>query len=291
LTTQIEYKTPVTGQEDPTSEINKEQGNKPAVIGNENKDGERPSWMPAEFKGTADEFVASLIKSQGDTKAALTTAQQELAKFKKGGEENKPEGDDEKKPADGEESAEDKIRKAAEEAGVDNAPYQKEFDETGDLAPEAREKAAKEYGPLIKKMFGDDADPLDVVNRWVDGQKANIGNYRSEVFKAAGGEESYGEMVTWATANYSEADKAIFNKAVNGGDLNAAKQAIDGLASRYSKANGTEPKLLGGDLNTGTTGFKSTYEMQKAIADPRYEKDPVYRKSVEQRIGKSNFGK
>jgi hypothetical protein len=289
VTTQIEYKTPVTGAENPADEINKEQGNKPAETGNENKGGERPSWLPAEFKGTADEFVASLTKSQTDTKAELTRAQQELAKLKKGDEEEKPEDNGEKKPADGEESAEDKIRKAAEEAGVDNAPYQQEFDETGDLTPEAREKAAKEYGPLIKKMFGDEADPLDVVNRWVDGQKANIGNYRSEVFKAAGGEEAYGEMVTWASANYSDADKVIFNKAVNGGDLNAAKQALDGLASRYAKANGSEPKLLGGEINTGTTGFKSTYEMQKAIADPRYEKDPVYRKSVEQRIGKSNF--
>jgi hypothetical protein len=290
LTTTIEYKTPATGSENPTGEINKEQGNKPADTGTENKGGERPSWLPAEFKGTADEYVASLTKSQNDTKAALTQAQQELAKLKKPEGEKKPEDNTGEKKPDGEESAEDQIRKAAEEQGIDNAPYQKEFDETGDLSPEAREKAAKEYGPLIKKMFGADADPADVVNRWIEGQKASGNNYKAEVFKAAGGEDSYGEMLAWAKENYSDADKAIFNKAVNGGDLNAAKQAVDGLNARYSKANGKEPKLLGGD-NHGTTesGFKSAYEMQKAIADPRYEKDPVYRKSVEQRVGKSNF--
>lgn len=285
MTTSISYSTTPTGSEapkSPTEEINKTaDGSNPNGGTPQNpQGGERPAWLPENFK-TPEDFA----KNWTDQRAELTRVQQELAKVKKGEEPPKKDGEGDKAPTD------EEARKAIEESGVDNAPYQSEFDTSGDLSPESRAKAAKEYGPLIKKMFGENADPEAIVNSWVDGQKNLRSNYQSEVKKAAGGDDNYEAMVAWAATNYDQKAIAAYDAAVNSGDINAARQAVESLVARYTKANGSVPNLLDGDgpSGSGVQGFASAYEMQKAIADPRYEKDVAYRKSVEQRIGKSNF--
>jgi len=67
--------------------------------------------------------------------------------------------------------------------------------------------------------------------------------------------------------------------------------AVRSLKSRYEEANGSEPKTT----VTGKTGratlsrYESIAELQKDMSDPRYQKDPAYRKRVEDKLGRSNI--
>ncbi len=262
-------------------------------------EGKRPAWLPENFDKEED-----FAKSYAEQQATLTRAQQELAKLK-GGEQKTPEQiaaekdaadkaaadkkPEEKKADEGETPEQKAAREIVEKSGVDVSAFQKEFDDTGALSEKSITDLSKAMEPQIKAIFGKDADASAITKQWVEGQQAIIANYRGQVFSAVGGEENYGSLVAWAKTGLNAAEQKNFNEAVNSGDLNKAKLALDGLSARYTKANGKAPNLLAGDLATAVQGFASTYEMQKAISDPRYAADPVYRKSVEQRIGKSNF--
>ncbi len=275
----VVYKEPETPAEKPAEVENKETAAAEVAAGS------RPAWLPDNFK-TVEDFV----KSATDSRAELTRVQQELAKLK-GGEEKKTEGEQapEEKKTEGEKPAGEKseTEKAAEEAmakaGIDVDPFQKEFNETGDVSEENRGKIAES----LKAQFGDNAKAY--VDAFIEGQKSRRANFSAEVYGAVGGEEAYGQMITWAATGMTDAQKTTFNEGVLSGDLNKAKMAVASLQSLYTKANGKAPSLLGGDPPATQVGFASSFEMQKAIADPRYAADPVYRKSVEERIKKSNF--
>lgn len=267
--------TPAETGADKPAEVETKENNAVAVAA-----GGRPAWLPEQFK-TAEDFA----KSWTDQRAEITKLQQERAAPEVKAEE-KPAATEEKKPVEGEQSPEQKAAaEAVAKAGVDVAPLQEEWTKTGDISEEKRAGLAK----ALESQFG--AEARGIVDAYIEGQKAVSTNYQSEIYKHAGGQEQYTQIVAWATTGLSDADKANFNAAVNSGDVNKAKLALDGLSARYTKANGTGPKVIGGGHsgNDSTPGYASSYEMQQAIADPRYAKDAAYRKSVEEKIGKSNF--
>ncbi len=97
-------------------------------------------------------------------------------------------------------------------------------------------------------------------------------------------------MRAWARANFSQAEKDAYERAVRSQDHYATLFALQGLRARYEAANGKTPTLISGDGPGGSdVGFASVYEMQKAMRDPRYGKDSAYTKQVEQRTMKSTF--
>lgn len=267
---------------------------------------DRPAWLPENFK-TAEDFA----KSYGEQRAELTKAQQALANQKIVDPAAKPVVDPAAKPVvDPAAKPEDKpvvdpakkleidpknpnaaTEKAAADlvakSGADMTTYTKEWETTGDVVPENRAKIAE----ALKGSFPEGTDVAEIVNNYIDGQKARAGNYNAEVIKMAGGEEMSQKMMAWAKANYEPAEKEAFNKATNSGDLVAAKMAVEGLRGRYEREFGSDPALLTGEngILGASTAYASTYEMTKAMGDPRYKSDPVYRKSVEQRAMKSNF--
>lgn len=244
---------------------------------------------------------ANLEKALSDTKAELTRVQQELAALKKAPEAPAqepppaapetpatPEGAAAQEPPPVEPPKQTEEQKAAEDAvkaaGLDVASYQDEFDTTGDVSPESREKLAEG----LKGLFGDQA--RTVVDKFIDGQKAALAARTTELFSAGGGEAGYKEMVAWAKTALTPAEIAQFDSTITSGDHNAALFAIKGLRSRFEGANGHEPQLLNAGQPISTkSGFGSVYEMTKAMADPRYSSDPAYRAEVEQRVFKSSF--
>lgn len=199
----------------------------------------------------------------------------------KGGQKEAPEGDDKKDPPTDEEAA----RKVAEDAGVDFDAFTSEYAEKGELSEES-------YKKLEAKGI-----PKDMVDAFIDGQKARAELRDQSGFALAGGEEEYGKMVRWATENLSVDEIEEFNKAVDRGASEAAMQsAIKGLRARYEADQGTEPKLLGGDrAGAGVEGFESRAQMTEAMSkkDSKgrslYERDPAYRREIEKRIGASKF--
>ena len=68
------------------------------------------------------------------------------------------------------------------------------------------------------------------------------------------------------------------------------KLAISGMNSRFRSANPQEPKLVRGEApKVAMDSFKSTYEVAQAINDPRYTHDTNYRKSVEEKLKRSDI--
>lgn len=251
--------------------------------------GERPAWLPADFKGTPDEYVASLAKSQADTKAELTRAQQELAKGKKPAEDKKPTTEvSDKKPGSDKAGDLEVPEEGKDEGktpdGVDFAPYTDEFNRTGDVSQESRGKIAES----LKGILGEHA--AEVVNDYIDGRKAHRDNSTSQIKAIAGGDQGYAEMVGWAKTNLSAEERGAFNKAVNSGDFHSASLAVQGLKSKFDASNGKTPSLVTGDNNIlGQGGFTSVHQLVEAQRDPRYGKDPDYTKQVQDKLSRSNI--
>lgn len=167
-------------------------------------------------------------------------------------------------------------QKAAEAAvanvGLDYAAFNQEFQEKGELSEESYKKLT------------DSGIPKDMVDAYIEGQKAIVAASVTEVFNSVGGEDSYRRMTEWAKTAYTPQQIEAFNKATSG-SKEEMLQAVAGLKSRFDQAYGRSPQLLGGQgADAGTAGFASRNEMTTAMRDPRYSKDPAYRKSVEARL-------
>ena len=74
---------------------------------------------------------------------------------------------------------------------------------------------------------------------------------------------------------------------VDSGNIDQAKFAVQGLMAK-SGANPKQPNLFEGTSDTvSKDAFQSVSQVTDAMNDPRYEKDPSYRKMVEDKIGRS----
>lgn len=167
---------------------------------------------------------------------------------------------------------------AADEAlkgtGLELSTFEAEFAETGALSGDS-------YAALEKAGI-----PKAMVDQYIEGQKALAAAHTAEAHSLVGGADNYKAMVTWAASTLGDADKAAFNAAVDKGGADA-KLAIAGLNAQFRAAQGTSPKLLNGFAANGgdaVVGFRSTAELTAAMSDPRYAKDPAYRKDVETRL-------
>lgn len=280
-TASVSFQQAPTGAEapaaDPSKDINAQATN-PAATGN-GTNPDRPQWLPENF-ATVEDFV----KSSNEARAELTRTQQELAKLRK------PSGSEPEQPAEGTtQTAQTETERAASEAvanaGLDVTSWQNEFNETRDVSEKGRAEIAK----ALEAQFGPNARTL--VDDFIEGQKMRLQNVENQVHEVAGGKDQYAAMMQWAGANLSDQEVNAYNKAMGSGDFNAMSLAVDGLKARFTKAKGSAPNLISGDGSIGDSnaGFGSTFEMTKAMKDPRYGKDPTYTKSVEQRAMRSNF--
>ncbi len=161
-------------------------------------------------------------------------------------------------------------------AGMDFSKYEQEFMQTGNLSPDS-------YNELSAKGI-----PKQMVDAYIEGQKASAAAMARQVFEAAGGEESYKTMIGWAQQSMSDADRQAFNQAI----ANPATRmmAVESLQARYTKANGQPPaRTVDGARPTAAGGFRSWSEVTEAMNDPRYAKDPAYTRDVEQRLANSKL--
>lgn len=183
---------------------------------------------------------------------------------------------DEPKAEAGEQDPADEALKGT---GLELSTFENEFAETGTLSPES-------YAALAKAGI-----PEAVVNQYIEGQKALAAQQTAEAHSLVGGADNYKAMVSWAATTLSEADKAAFNAAVDKGGA-SAKLAIAGLNAQFRSAQGSTPQLINGFAQSGTSdvqGFRSTAELTDAMRDPRYSRDPAYRKDVEAKLAASQL--
>jgi hypothetical protein len=168
--------------------------------------------------------------------------------------------------------------KAVTNAGLDMSSLQAEYAEKGELdtkSYEALEKAgiSKEY-----------------VDSYIAGQEAIAKTQADEIKSTVGGDETYQEMVDWASKNMTEGEKTAYNKAVNSGDMDTVKLAVNALKGQFERANGVEPKLVEGKAQPSQEqGFLSWAQVTEAMADPRYAKDTAYQNEVKNKLANSNL--
>ncbi len=164
-------------------------------------------------------------------------------------------------------------------AGVDLAALSQEY--------LANNKALKPESLAALAAKGISAE---TVKSYISGQEAAATAQVNALAAAVGGIEPLQRLYEWANANLSAVDKAAYDAVIKTGNPAAAAFAIQGLQARHVAAVGKEPALVSASAAPVTSGiapFESAAQMTEAMRDPKYAKDPAYRKSVEQRIAVS----
>lgn len=220
----------------------------------------RPEWLPENFKSPED-----LAKSYAEAQAELTRLKQGTAK-PDATKELAEGGDKPQEPANADES----FKK-----------FSDEFSTSGKLSEAS-------YSELQK---------MGIPKAYVDEYISNLGyateKATNELMKDFGGMDKWAEVSNWAAKSYAPEDVAALNKVFDSGDQATIKQVLRGVYAQYSTANpgSTAPNLLNGDRSGSAynSAYGSKAEMVRDMSDPKYAKDPAFRKMVADKISKSSI--
>ena len=154
-------------------------------------------------------------------------------------------------------------------------------EETGKLTPEAYEQIINDIPGVTE----------DLIDQFVAGQRAQGSTYASSMFDITGGEQNYRDMTAWAQDNLSPEETALFNKAVESGDMDSAKVAIKGLHARYTQSKSNPPSRK--VETSGFGGTNDTYDSyEEYVADcskPEYSQSAAFRRQCWDKLQKSNI--
>ena len=223
---------------------------------------ERPDWLPAEF-ATIEQFTASYAELKG---AQAGTSE--------GDEGSADEGSDDTAASHG-----DMAAKFTQDAGLDYQAVTEHFAENGTLAEE--HYAAFETAGL----------PRELVDGYLAGQSALLGQFKTSVLATSGGEDAWNAASAWAGAgNFTEAELTAYNAAVNSGNVETAALAVQGLIARHQAKTGSEPNLADGQGGAAAEpGYESKAQMIADMQNPLYAKDPAFRARVERKVQSSSL--
>lgn len=155
-------------------------------------------------------------------------------------------------------------------------PFYQEYSEKGELSE-------KSYADLAK--LGLDKN---IVDGYIAGQKAIADNEVKMVHDTVGGEENYSKMVEWAKTNLSDNELEAFNSTLDTGTIDQVRFAVQAIASRAGISGEAKSEMIQGETETIPDAFESVAQVTEAMNDPRYDKDPAYRASVEKKIARSS---
>ena len=223
--------------------------------------GDRPEWLPEKFKSPEDLANAynNLESKLGSGEAPSET--EDLPPTEAGNESQSGEG-----------------QKAAIEAAS------AEWQESGELSDMT-------YSALAEEGLS-----RELVDSFIEGQKALQTSEEDSLMAAAGGRENYARIAEWASESLTETQLDAYNKALETGTEAQAKLAIDWLKGKYDTANGTNPALIAGKTQGSSSNpFESRAQIILAMSErdangnKKYETDPAYRKEVERRLSITNI--
>ena len=232
--------------------------------------------IAGKFK-TAEDMVKSYKELEGKLGAIEQTEEQsETTEETEQNQEEQPSFDAEEFYGDG-------LASVLEEVGIDPVDISNRFAENDEISDD-------DYSKLSEAGFS-----RQIIDTYLDGLRnaSMAGEVDAQGIKdSVGGDESYGQMVSWAIENLPAEEVQAFNKLTDTGDGPAIKLAVQGIYSQYNNAMGIEPNLYSGRASaSGPTPFRSTAEVVTAMSDPRWEKDVSYTENVKARLAGSNvFG-
>jgi len=233
--------------------------------------GKNPTAPPAN-----NDLIAGKYKTYDDLIEAYKNAESKIGEYsakikeleaqKAGGEPTPPAPD------------QDGTEPPAPDGAVDISQFEAEFLEKGELTAES-------YETLAKAGY-----PKDTVDRYISGQVALRDKFRNEAFSSIGGEENYNKVMDWAAESLDKAEIESYNKLLGSTDISEVKTALTSLKARFDTTAGAHPELIEGSTPPPNGGdvFESMAQVTAAMADPKYAKDPAYRKMVVEKLQRSN---
>ena len=103
-----------------------------------------------------------------------------------------------------------------------------------------------------------------------------------------GGEQNYSNMIDWAQKSLNEQEVKMFDAVMERGDPLSAFFAVRSLAYAYNDAVGYDGNMVQGKApRQSNDQFRSQQEVVRAMADPRYDEDPAYRRDVMEKLERS----
>ena len=177
-----------------------------------------------------------------------------------------------------------------EEEKVEETP-----DSTSTLLEDLWQQATEGEGKYNKETLEalEKADPKEIAKMHLDyrastGPRDFTDQDVKELKDIAGGEKEYGDMLDWAQKSLNKKEIDMFDAVMEKGDPLAAFFAVRSLAYRYHDANGVEGRTLTGTAPKSSGDiFKSQAEVVAAMGDPRYDRDPAYRRSIMEKLERS----
>ena len=157
-----------------------------------------------------------------------------------------------------------------------------------------REEFSPELTEEISKMSS-----TDLANLYLDYRQANEGlepqaardfseSDIKELKGIVGGEKNYANMIDWAQKSLNEQEVKMFDQVMAKGDPLAAFFAVRSLAYAYNDAIGYDGNMVQGKApRQSNDQFRSQQEVVRAMADPRYEDDPAYRREIMEKLDRS----
>lgn len=257
------------------------QGEKIAQMEQEDRD---KSWE----RQVDDEESAALIggkfKSQDDLLKAYEELQSKLGKRNEDDDADE-ESVEEGLQAEGDQETEEVLDQGeVSETVAYMEELSKEYDEAGDLSPDAIKKLATLAPEDLIKSYLQYQKRADQAFAAKTMQQAEVVSIQQSV----GGVEAYNEMINWAATNLTEQEITDFNSIANGTNVAAAKFAVEALSQRHRANEGFEGRLVTGKApSPRVKGYRSQAELARDIGNPLYSSDPAFREDVEERLRNS----
>ena len=229
-----------------------------------------------------EQMLAGKYKNAEELEKAYINLQKKLGED--GKEEDTPEAEQEEVlPEESEESSEEPSE-AADLISLASEEFEKNGEITADTMAAFHEMSSADlvnaYIELQAsgKLESTADDSADISNATVN-----------EVKNFAGGEQSYQNIVNWASENLDQTAIDAFDGIIGTGNVDAIKLAVTGLRSQYENANGYEGRMVTGKPPTNTKDvYRSQAELVRAMSDKRYDNDPAYRQDVIEKLERSD---
>ena len=166
--------------------------------------------------------------------------------------------------------------RADAEAGEGMDKFYTEYQEKGELSEKSYEE--------LNKLGLDKG----LVDSYIQGQQSIANSEVQQIHNTVGGADNYSKVIEYAKTNLSEAEQNAFNDTLDTGSIEQVKFAVQAIASRAGVNAQSQQSMINGDsIETSSDNFESSAQVIEAMNDPRYAKDPAYRKLVEEKIARS----
>lgn len=167
-------------------------------------------------------------------------------------------------------------------------PFTAEIQKDGKLSDASIKKAAAEFG-VDEALVRNYADMAAQLNAQAPAQAAaQVAPFHEQT----GGAEGYKAFQEWSVSGMNEAEQKALNDAYSSGNTQAALALQQQFVDRWkSEGNGPAARDVTrqGNQNQQPSGdaYESWEQVRKDMAKPEYERDPAFRKKVEDKLGRS----